>query len=654
MVKPKQRLALKCVVDTLIAPVEAKTGSFWEGKATDLNVDDQLIEVLAALPRKARNDFLTLLTFLASPIPGILLHGWPGSFRSLSFKKREHLLYKWANSYFSPLRMAFTSLKRITMFCYYGSSKKGYHPAWKDMGYPGPPIAITDGALKTLNVNFVTHDKIECDVLVIGSGAGGGVVAGTLSEHGKDVVVVDKGDYVAPPERSNLEREMVSRLYESQGMQTNHNYGISLFAGSCLGGGTTVNWSVSWRPNDFLLQEWATQHSLPQLQSDIFSRCIDDVLSGINVVDKVPFNAQSKALTTGSDRLKFKSGALPQNTLGCERHNFEHCGFCLFGCRYGNKQDMNETFLRRAQAQGARIFPGMLAHILRHSQGKIKHVEAIVKDSDGVKRKVTIKAKSYVLSAGAIHTPALLLRSGLTHSQLGKNLYIHPAALALGRYPEIIESWRGGMMTAFSDAVSDLDNGYGCKIEPSPLHTGLLATVLPWANSEEHKKLMLNSPYYAGFAVITRDRFGGRVTMDKDGNPIIYYDVHSYDRQHLLKGLAAASAIHAAAGAKEIVLTHHRAAALNTQHFGCDVSKYHKEIASLNWGANYSPMFSAHLMGTCRMGGDNNKSPVNPEGKFSGMSNLYIADGSLFPSASGINPMVTIQSLARYIALGMV
>lgn len=653
-ISKKERQALRCAIDTLIPAIEKHSSPFWRRKATDLDVDEHILETIAILPKQARKEFVLLLKILASPLPGLLSLSWPGSFYSLSEQKREALLRRWACSPIAPLRIIFASLKRICTFVYYGSADQGTNPNWHSVGYPGPPkIAVKASVKETLSISEAT-EVIECHTLVIGSGAGGGVVAGTLSEGGRDVVVIDKGPYIAPSDRTNLEHEMISKLYESRGMQTNRDHSISLFAGSCLGGGTTVNWSVAWKPDASLRHEWASQHALPGLEGKAFSQCIEDVMRLTNVVDKVPYNAQSRKLISGSESLGFVAGPLPQNVKGCEHHHHEHCGFCLFGCKYGNKQDVNETFLHRAQKDGARIYAGVQAKKLHRKAGKITQVEATALDSKGVAKPIIIRAKHYVLAAGAIQTPALLLASGLSHSQLGRNLYVHPAMLVLGRYDEKIESWRGGMMTSHSEAAANLDNrGYGCKIEPTPLHTGLLAASLPWRSGEQHKQLMLSAPHYSGFAVITRDKFGGNVGIDRDGRPQINYRLHDYDRGHAMQGLAAAAAIHGAAGAEQVILGHHGGKTLEVKDYGKDKNRYLNSISELKWAANCFPLFSSHLMGTCRMGGNKAASPVNPEGRLWGTDNLYIADGSLFPSASGINPMITIQSLARYIALGI-
>ncbi|RXJ71687.1 hypothetical protein CS022_20325 [Veronia nyctiphanis] len=217
------------------------------------------------------------------------------------------------------------------------------------------------------------------------------------------------------------------------------------------------------------------------------------------------------------------------------------------------------------------------------------------------------------------------------------------------------------MMTSFNDHAVNLDGmGYGCKIETAPLHTGLLAATLPWRGGESHKKLMLEMPYYAAFAVINRDRHGGSVSVDREGKPSVSYRKHRKDHQHSLHGVATAAALHSSAGAEKIIVNHHSGITFQpSEHTRrvqgtSQIDAYLQRIRALNWAPNAVPSFSAHQMGSCRMGGNEKSSPVRPDGRLWGVSNLYVADTSLFPSASGINPMITAQSLARHIALNIV
>ncbi|WP_235869820.1 GMC family oxidoreductase N-terminal domain-containing protein [Veronia nyctiphanis] len=252
-----------------------------------------------------------------------------------------------------------------------------------------------------------SEGDLECETLIIGSGAGGGVVASTLAEKGMDVMVVERGAYIPRSERNNREFEMVSRMYADRGMLTTNDQAISLFAGQNLGGGTSVNWSVSLRPTEPLLNEWAREHDLPHLLTPEFSQCIDDVCEQLNVVPEVPHNRQNQMLLTGSECIGGPSGPLPQNVRGCEKHGYSQCGYCLFGCRNGFKRDVTEACFNEKRDTGdVRIHDNVEIKRLVHRNGNVLYAEAVARSSNGELRSLKIRAKRYVVSAGGIFTPA--------------------------------------------------------------------------------------------------------------------------------------------------------------------------------------------------------------------------------------------------------
>lgn len=654
---PGRRAALRAAIDTLVPRIPRPgqgPDAFWDSSASDLAVDEALLAYLERLPLPARRDFHRLLSVLASPLPGLLAGGRPGSLAGMAPARREALLAGWAISRLAPLRMGFASLKRLACFITYGTSEAGKNPLWTAIGYPGPPPPPDPPPPSPLTMASPPSPGavIDCDLLVIGAGAGGALVACHLAEKGQQVVVLDKGPYVPPAARENLELPMVSRLFEAGGMMTTSDYAISLFAGSCMGGGTVVNWSVHWRPGEALLREWAQDHQLPHLLEPAFQQGIDAILRDVSVCPEVPHNRQNRALLAASRTLGYAHGALPQNAGPCGRQGHGDCGFCVFGCHRAGKRDAVETYLSRAGKAGATLYADATVQRLHRQAGRVTAADAIIRGSDNQPVPVRIRARQVVLAAGALHTPALLLRSGFEHPHIGRHLKIHPVAMMLGRYQQPMDSWHGGMMTSHCDEWADQDGaGYGCRIETAPLHPGLLAATLPWRSGAGHKAAMLDARHYAAFAIITRDRYGeGRVHRDSTGNPRVSYRFAEHDRRHALRGLAGAAALHAAAGAGTIHPAHNAGPVLPAAGLGHDPETYHEMLKSLGWGPNRAPLFSAHLMGSCRMGGNKATSPVRPDGRLADCENLHVADGSLFPTASGINPVLTIQALARHVA----
>jgi choline dehydrogenase-like flavoprotein len=256
-----------------------------------------------------------------------------------------------------------------------------------------------------------------------------------------------------------------------------------------------------------------------------------------------------------------------------------------------------------------------------------------------------------VVAAGSVHSPALLMRSGLSHDEIGRNLFLHPVIPVTAYYDRLMEPWYGPMMSAYSDQFTRLDGNFGYKLETPPVHAGLMGMVTPWVSGEQYKHDMLKAAYAGTFIVITRDKFGGSIKLDKQKRPRIAYRINPYDRKHLLHGVQQAFRVHAAAGARRIVLMHNDMESIDPRK--SDLEEFIQSIPGKSWAPNRYNLFSAHQMGTCRMGGGRLRHPVKPDGETREVRNLYVADASAFPSASGANPMLTIQALAYYIAQGL-
>jgi choline dehydrogenase-like flavoprotein len=267
---------------------------------------------------------------------------------------------------------------------------------------------------------------------------------------------------------------------------------------------------------------------------------------------------------------------------------------------------------------------------------------------DGNINPVTIHADTVVVSSGALHTPVLLLKSGLQHPQIGQNLYLHPVAATAALMPHETHSWYGPMMSVIVREFERLEGNWGVRLECPPLHPGLAAFALNWEDGRTFKSMMTGLNRLAVNIALTRDKFGGKVTVGKQsGKPLVHYTLHEFDKKHLLKGLQEAVRLHEAAGAEHIVIPHNQSI-----HYFPGQEPYADcllKIQQRKWRSNDFGLFSAHQMGTCRMGGSA-REPVKPNGETREIQRLFVADGSLFPSASGVNPMLSIQALAYHVA----
>jgi choline dehydrogenase-like flavoprotein len=240
-----------------------------------------------------------------------------------------------------------------------------------------------------------------------------------------------------------------------------------------------------------------------------------------------------------------------------------------------------------------------------------------------------------------------LLRSGLRNEHVGRHLHLHPVSNVSGIFAEEIRPWEGTMQAVYSDQLRFLSGNYGVKLETTSLQPAIEAAVLPWRDAQHYRFLLEKLPRTVGIGALVRDREGGRVTVDQDGQPISHYSLSRFDRQNLRQGFIGAARILEAAGAELIFSPHAKWCAYEPGRRGSLVS-FIQDMDSAGWNAAQLALFSFHIMGTARMGGSPKTSATNPEGETWEVRNLYVGDGSAFPSASGVNPMISIEGIAHH------
>ncbi|KXJ94234.1 hypothetical protein Micbo1qcDRAFT_187923 [Microdochium bolleyi] len=551
---------------------------------------------------------------------------------------------------------------------------------------------------------------VETDIVIIGSGCGGSVAAKVLAEAGHRVVVVDKG-YYFPPSHLPMAAEAGQHfLFEGAGAVQATNGAMSILAGSCWGGGGTVNWSASLEPQDFVREEWAASgggvdgdeggsQGLAFFREQEFQDSIDRVCDTMGVsAAHVRQNHGNRVLLEGAERLRWRGGkACPQNTGG----NEHYCGRCSLGCGAGEKQGPAVNWLPAAQKAGAQFIEGFHAtEVLFDEDGhseegaKRKAIGVIgqwtARDEDGfvhsppgdrVQRLVRISAKKVIMSSGALNSPLLLMRSGLQNPHIGKNLHLHPAGMLTAAFHEDVKGWEGGILTSVISDFENLDgNGHGVKLETSSMLPHMVLFNLPWHSALQWKTDALKYRSMNSFIAMARDRDAGSVRADPGdaSRPLVDYTISDLDRSHTLQGLVALAKLCYVQGAVEMwpavpgVPTFKRsspppptaATATATVAAADDDDDndpladpaFQSWLALLRAADNRPPRAqhaSAHQMGTCRMSGSPETGVVDGKGRAWEAEDLYVADASVFPSASGVNPMITVMALADRIARGI-
>src|SRR3989442_13742242 len=347
--------------------------------------------MIAALPRRAdRAELDLLLRLFESRVVNFLLSGTPRPFTSMSAPERERYLRRWATSRIPQRRKAFQALKRLTTVTHYTTPGAG-----RAIGYPGP-LGVPPNTPKPIRPLTIRGDTtLVCDVVVVGSGAGGGVVAAELAGSGKDVIALEKGGYRNEADFTHQEGEALETMYDAGGLLATRDLGLVVLQGSTLGGGTVINYTTSFRTPDAVRREWAREHGLPHFESDEFTRALDAVARRLGVnTDHARPSGRDQVLIRGLEQLQWHHGLLPRDVRGCSQD--DACGYCGMGCRRGAKQSTLITYLQDAAAQGARIVVGCDVRRVVIERGGASGIEA-----RGGSHALRVRAKTVVGAAGA-------------------------------------------------------------------------------------------------------------------------------------------------------------------------------------------------------------------------------------------------------------
>lgn len=661
LLTPEERVSLAWACGALFPRLEPATdrddAALFAADAITLGVPAAIEEALTAVPAEQLADFRRLLRAFDSRLGMLTLAGTPHPLRTLAAPERERALLSMSTSRLPQARRGFQAIKRLASFLFYSlMDDNRRNPTWPAMGYePSANLPPRGPALQLTAIDGPT--TLECDVCVVGSGAGGGVAVAELAAAGLRVVVLEQGPGDQAGDFDQREVVGMQRLYLDRCTTSSRDLGLAILAGACVGGGTTVNWQTSLRPPDEVREEWSARSGLRLFTEESFSYSLDVVSErvGVGTAESV-VNANNDALRRGCTALGWRWASIPRNARGCDPGQ---CGFCVFGCRHGGKQSTSVTFLADAQQGGdVTIVPNCRAVRVRHTRGSVSGVHAVARDprsAMGTEFAVDVRCQTVVLAAGAIETPALMMRSGIEHAALGHHLYLHPTSAVAGVYPKPVHTWDGPPQTVMSAEHAAMNSGYGVRLETAPGHPGLLSLALPWWGARDHRERMQRAGHVSAIIALTRDRAPGRVRVDRSGRAIIEYRPGAEELEHLRRGIAAAVRVHVAAGAEEVVTLHSRQHVLDAKKASSrELDAFCEQLSRDALDRNWSTLFSAHQMGTCRMGRDAHASVCDEDGRVNGTSGLHVCDASLFPASTGVNPMITVMAVAHHVAKAVV
>jgi choline dehydrogenase-like flavoprotein len=638
-----QRKTLTAIVDTFVAavPREDDPGGFYAAKGSDVGADVATEQYLVThLPEEQLAGLLQLID--TAGLVG--LKNQPQAVREAIIANLAGISPETAG--------AIDALYRLSvLFAYSLPGPESGNPLWAGMGYPGM-VQAPPQTPKTLDVITPSGDTtLDTDVVVVGSGSGGGVAAAVLADAGKRVIILEAGGYFNESDFVQLEPLAYRNLFLRGGFFPSADGMVSIAAGSTVGGGSTVNWSNSLLTPATVRASWA-KDGLTDVDTPAFDEHLQAVFDRINCNDKVATqNGPHKRLAEGAAKLGYSYRVAMLN-IDPDRYDPNVIGWSGMGDQTGAKQGTMRTYLQDASDAGAKLLPNTRADRILTENSKAVGVEATYIDPQTqASCRVVIRAPSVVAAAGSLETPALLLRSGIGGPAVGAELRLHPASLVSGIYDEPQDPWYGPAMAGIMNEFAEVNDCFGYIVECVQHLPGLFTTVVPWLSGEQHKELTRKYRHRADWVFIVKDRGAGTVTVDENGQSVHRYPfTDELDRRHFREAAVTSIRMQEAAGAQQIFLAGQPFPPWNR---GEDLEAFIDKVNQVPIGPGGTPVFSAHQMCSAKLGGDPQTSVAKPNGELHDTTGVWIADASGMPCCSGVNPMVSTMALARRTATNM-
>jgi choline dehydrogenase-like flavoprotein len=495
----------------------------------------------------------------------------------------------------------------------------------------------------------VTADVEErCDVCIVGSGAGGAVLAAALVARGLDVVMLEAGGAYTRDDFTLDEADAYARLYQGRGAWATDDLSVSVLQGRSVGGSTTVNWTTSYRTPRRILEHWRTVHGIDTLDDEVLGPHWDRVEARLNIHPwpEEGANANNQILLRGCRALGWQVHAVRRNVKGCL-----NSGYCGLGCPVDGKQAMHVTYLPDAVRGGLRLYADVDVQRFSIEGDRVLSVDGAVIDRENGRptgRRVTVRPTVAVSSAGAINGPALLLRSGLEDGVLGRRTWIHPVTAMPALFEEPIDGFYGAPQSVAShEHVDRGPDRMGFFLEVPPVQPMLVSTASTLFGDQQ-RDFLRQLPHLGIVLALHVDGLlpgeeGGRVGLRGDGRPSFSYPFSPPLLEAMKASARAMQQVVFAAGAERAFLLH-------TER-GLELrSDDPAPLEGIDFGPLLQPTFTAHLMGGCAMGPDPATSVVDTHLRHHRVPNLFVVDGSVLPTSLGVNPSETLYGIASWAA----
>jgi choline dehydrogenase-like flavoprotein len=493
---------------------------------------------------------------------------------------------------------------------------------------------------------------LDADVVIVGSGAGGGVTAEILALSGLSVIIVEEGALKSSRDFKMREADAYPTLYQESAARKTRDKAITILQGRTVGGSTTVNWTSSFRTPSDTLKFWQQRYRLDTYSEQELKPWFELMEARLHIGDwQAAPNENNDLLRRGADKLGIPTGFIRRNVNGCW-----NLGYCGMGCPTNAKQSMLVSTIPSALDHGATLVTRARAERFQIEGERIAALDCSLLDAAGIQptgRQLRLRAKHYVLAGGAINSPALLLRSKAPdpNGLLGKRTFLHPTLISAAAFPQRVEGYAGAPQTVYSDHflhTQAIDGPLGYKLEAPPLHPVLLSTTMT-GFGVQHAEMMRQFPYLQGMLALLRDGFhpdsrGGSVQLGAGGAPVLDYPLNEAVWDGARRALLTMAEIQFAAGATAVQVAHETAPRYASWQ------KAKQGIAALPYRPQLTRVASAHVMGGCMMAGDPRAGVTGQDGRYHGLVNLSVHDGSLFPTSIGANPQLSIYGITARMA----
>jgi GMC oxidoreductase len=593
------------------------------GSSTTRGADERTVaratELLGALSARAEAPFLAAVALL-DQIARIYA-GKP--FRALDSVVQEELLAAWEKS--SILRGPLYALSLLLKSAHFDRPHAAHGPRSELR-----MVARDDARLQsrvTPAQDWQGASEIECDVVVVGTGAGGAVVGRELADRGYAVVFVEEG-------RWQRKDDYLGGLINAQTQYSRTAVALGtspfpLMMGKLVGGSTAVNGGTCFRTPSTVLDEWCEQLDTDDLSPSKMAARFEHVEARLLVSEPERrfIGPIADMMDRGAQALGWRAGPISRNAVGCEGQ-----GFCGLGCASGARRSVEISFLPGALERGAIVLSSGRAESVLLDDGRA--VGVAVRGDQG--RRLSVRAKAVIVAGGSIPTPALLLRQGLANSsgQLGRNLSVHPSVGVGGYFDEMMHPDRYIPQAYMVDEFV----AQGIMILAAQPDLNVAHALFP-VSGRRFMRAMDSLPHLGMLGAMIRDRSRGRVWFDVKGRPLVTYNLLPQDVELLKRAIIYAGKLCWAAGARRL-------------HLGLvgddpiDTYAQFQRFEERRVRASDLALISYHPLGTCRMGRDRRTSVVDLDHQAHDVPGLFVVDGSTVPGPPGVNPQLTIMALA--------